>query len=356
VTRVSQSAPRQAALIGLTDADDQATPAVAEEAPRLLSDCDVLPLKFASDLAPYLASTAPRHRVAVSFSRSNLVVVCDPMTGQQLGQLAGHASAIVGLVAYTLPDGSPRLASADKDGHVRLWDGESLAALHCFQATPQGVSGLLAYRDGVDERPRLFCGHTDGGASVWGGESGEAVFLISSGAVNAPVRTLLHTPSGEGHGELLVAEDGPTLRVYDAHTGALERVLEGHTARSTCLTSYFAPAPEAEGGEPRLHIVSGGFDRSVQVWPRTLGASRTTSRMATSVPARFGRQRPGGSCTAWRTTPVGSHRWLCISLRRQVSLPPGRGRQDSVVRVVTPCPSSQRYGWPLAEKRGPSLS
>eukprot|EP00741_Cyanophora_paradoxa_P001637 tig00000498_g1588.t1 len=169
-----------------------------------------------------------------------------------------------GLLALAWLQDGERIAAADEEGVVRVWDARRGVPL--LQLPPQPVSALAAF----PERGLLFCGCEDGAGEWWlvsGGRDGtvrvwdcdaqaEAICAAAhAGAVNAVAA------SADGE-RLASAGDDWRGAVLDGETGGAVAELRGHAALLSAV------AFSADGAR----VVTGSWDKSARVWDAESGA------------------------------------------------------------------------------------
>ncbi|WP_158691080.1 WD40 repeat domain-containing protein [Streptomyces sp. 351MFTsu5.1] len=233
-------------------------------------------------------------------------------------QLAGHTDAVNAVAVFAAPDGSPRLASAGRDGTVRIWnpatgvqDGPPLIA------TDWKVSAVAVFA-APDGSPRLVSAGTTGAVRIWDPATGAqdrppltghewevkavAVFTVANGSLrlvsagtdgtvriwnpatgtqdspplighNEWVNAVAVFTSADGSPRVATGGDDRRVRIWNPATGTEDRPpLVGHLDRVNALAVFTAP----DGG-PRL--VSVGNDGEVRIWnPAT--PTRTRSLFA----------------------------------------------------------------------------
>lgn len=177
------------------------------------------------------------------------------------GQLKGHEQALLSM-AFA-PD-APILASASKDGTVRIWDMELQKELLSINAHPAGVQSVAFHPEGRI----IVSGGWDRAVRVWDATAGEKLkeFELAS-----PVQAVAWSPNG--HYVTAGCADG-TLRMWAVEEGWKETVLPGHEdgVRSLAFGS---------GGAV---LISAGADGRVFFW-RASDCSQT-EKLTVSSPVK----------------------------------------------------------------------
>jgi WD40 repeat protein/serine/threonine protein kinase len=170
--------------------------------------------------------------------------------------LRGHASNIYS-VCYN-PDGT-RLASASKDGTVKVWDATSGAPIATLRGHTHWVFSVCYSPDGT----RLASASQDSTVKVWDARSG--AFLATLRGHNGGVTAVAYSPDGT---RLASAADDKTVKLWDARTGTDTRTLHGHTARVNSV------AYSLDG----TRLASASWDQTVKVWDAHSGAELASLR------------------------------------------------------------------------------
>lgn len=178
--------------------------------------------------------------------------IWNPATGESIHQLEGHMGETRRFAS--LPDG--RMASIGLDRTVRIWDvvrGELLRTLETGSHQPMGI---VATEDGS----RILTASLGGSVMAWnpvGGEGREMIAASTRGYAG------LAWAQGESDPRVILAGADELIRVHDASTGALVRILDGHTGGS-----IQGVAVSADGGA----VYSGGIELWSRQWDGRTGA------------------------------------------------------------------------------------
>lgn len=215
--------------------------------------------------------------------------------------LEGHEGRVA---AVTFAPAGGRMASAGRDGSVRLWDLAS------------GSSRRLEGHEGpvkaVAFHPRgrlLASGSEDTTVRIWDAPSGRTVATLRGHPGH------VHAVAFHPRGRLLAscALDG-TVRIWDVVTGEPVSVLRGHAGNVEDL---------AWGAGGRL-LMSAGADRTLRVWDP---GSADCLRVLGEHPAPLGAVAAGpcGRIAAAGDQAGGVHLWDLARGRRIGGLPPRPG-------------------------------
>ncbi len=226
---------------------------------------------------------SPDGRQLASASRDGTLRVWNTTTGAISNVITAHDGTAVWALAYS-PDGLS-LASGGSDLTVRLWDTQTWSAQRVYRGHQKQVYAL-AY--GTDGR-MLVSGDDEGLVKQWDtifpGKSTDMWALPGhTGVINqvaySPDGALIATSAGDWK-----TSDDMTARIWDVNSGALIKVLEGHTA-SVRQTTFHPTEPV---------YATSSHDRTIRVWNRNshttqavLGPFETGVNVAAFVPNKPG--------------------------------------------------------------------
>jgi WD40 repeat protein len=214
--------------------------------------------------------------------------IFDSKTGRQLRVLAGDWRTLHS--ASWGPDGR-RVCTVHEGSTIRVWDVATGKEVRQFIAPPavNPLNSAAFSPDGrrlmawCDERSsRAGSGAHGNVVRVWDVESGKALFSLKrgNGAVWSPdgkrivTSAYVHNTSTSGywlgvHGRVRDDNDHDrTARVWDAGTGALLFVLQGHTQS----------VHSAEFSKDGRRLVTASEDRTARVWDVASGKELITLR------------------------------------------------------------------------------
>ncbi len=157
---------------------------------------------------------------------------------------SGHTSRVTAL-AWS-PDGK-RIASANFDKTVRIWDGGNGKELFCFRGHAAHVNALAWSPDGR----RIASASDDYTVQVWDAANGNVLFTYRGHVVQ--VTAVGWSPDGL---YLASGSSDTTVQVWNMTTGAALSTFKNHSDRVNAL----AWSPDGR------RIASGASDKKVQVW------------------------------------------------------------------------------------------
>ena len=157
---------------------------------------------------------SPNDQHIVSASGNGNVKIWNVKTGTLLQTLIGHTD-YVSSVQYS-PDGH-RIASCSSDGTIRLWD------LGVADSQPMTMdSPTLLFKDVSDTSNENILMAADS-IIMW--NVGNECKLLSVGNQDVNISTITQSPDGKE----FVTASWDTIKIWDANTGKLIRMLNGHT-------------------------------------------------------------------------------------------------------------------------------
>jgi WD40 repeat protein len=202
---------------------------------------------------------SPDGRRLAAADRDGTVELFDAQTRERLQALRGHENPVRAVAFH--PDGR-RLASASGDGTVKIWD---LVTGRAIQTHTAGADVVLGGAYGVAFSPdgsRLAAGQGQS-VKVWD-VAGAQVVLTGPGH-----KGLVTSVAFSRDGRLLASGSfGGDVRLWDARTGELVREIQAHERPLAAVAFH----PDGR------RMATASFDRLVKVWDMTSGASLGTLR------------------------------------------------------------------------------
>ncbi|MBN9524438.1 WD40 repeat domain-containing protein [bacterium] len=175
------------------------------------------------------------------------VALLGPADGKVVA-LAGHKDAVTA-VAFS-PDGT-RLATAGADKAVLVWDVAAAKALHTLARHDGAVTSVAFTPDGA----HVVSAADDRVIRVWDAADGRLVRTLDPDEDDDPL-TVAVRPDGKQIASVGNRDVPPTVKLWDATTGATQRLLPGHFDRSL--------AAAYRGDGKVLATVAG--DGTVRLW------------------------------------------------------------------------------------------
>src|SRR5207237_386759 len=171
--------------------------------------------------------------------------------------LTGQTKEIT-TVAY-LPD-KKTLASASRDGTVKLWDAQTGALKQTVEEHDGEVVSLAFSSDGTTAAVAVV--NSGGGGMVFindmqGGQLGAVRQKIE----RANIQSVAFAPDGK---TLAVGNTSGSLTLWDTTTGTLKQTLEGQDIQTRAVT--FSPDGK--------WIAAGGYGNTVKLWDAQTGKLR----------------------------------------------------------------------------------
>ena len=199
--------------------------------------------------------------LVISGARDKTVRVWDVETGAEVKVLRGHSSDVLTVAPCTL-HGRACALSAGQDRRIRLWDVEEGVSLKEFEGHEGSVRALATCA--VGRRALMVSGAEDYTVRLWDVETG-SMLKVLKGHLDYVSAVATCTAVGLGDADVaggrvvvLSGSDDKTVRLWEAETGTLLRVLAGHTDYVQGVASCML------GG--RVVVVSGSCDKTVRLW------------------------------------------------------------------------------------------
>jgi WD40 repeat protein len=216
--------------------------------------------------------------LVVSGARDKTVRVWDIETGAEVKVLRGHSSDVLTVAPCTF-HGRACALSAGQDRRIRLWDVEEGVSLKEFEGHEGSVRALATCA--VGGRALMVSGAEDYTVRLWDVETG-SMLKVLKGHLDyvSAVATCMAVGLGDadvtgGRVVILSGSDDKSVRLWEAETGTLLRVLAGHTdyvlGVATCML------------DGRVVVVSGSCDKTVRLWSLVPQAHPQVHRSSSTV-------------------------------------------------------------------------
>jgi WD40 repeat protein/uncharacterized caspase-like protein len=220
----------------------------------------------AHDLGVLSLSVSPDGLI-VSSGEDRVIKIWQPLTGELVRTLEGHATPGHVVAVAFAPDGK-LVVSGGEDRTVRIWDNGSGSLKHTFKAGAGGKQFAVAFSN---DGSLVAAGGEGGRVRLWNTETGQYAGEIEQ--VGGPLRSLAFSPDGRllatatlsNHRETSwanqIGRSDATIKLWKVpSSGSLG--LRGHSGAVNAL----AAAPDGS------LIASGGVDHTVRLWDPATGA------------------------------------------------------------------------------------
>ncbi len=173
-------------------------------------------------------------RIAVGYALSGSLAVFDTTTGRFLGRHGSAHASPISAIAFS-SDGA-KLATGDNEATIKIWaDVPKITSKSVAQLTLKGHQGAIRNVSFSSDGKRLVSGSADKTARVWD--------LETAGAAIRPLEFAFgrcDVACFSPDGQLIATSGGPSVRLWDAATGRLVRVLSAGD-RSSIYSVAFSP-------------------------------------------------------------------------------------------------------------------
>jgi len=170
-------------------------------------------------------------------------------SGKQIG--GNWRDGKSGVLTMALSPDGKKIVSGSRDGWVRFWNIDTGKLIIRWMAHIDIITSVCWSRDGG----RVVTGSLDRTVRVWNVESRETILEIKIHLLSVNWRPAAIYSADE----TMIATATHFIKIWDAKTGKLIEVLEGHQGEETCV------AWTADGSK----LISGSFEPSIRIWNTT---------------------------------------------------------------------------------------
>ncbi|RAJ31302.1 WD domain G-beta repeat uncharacterized protein, partial [Kitasatospora sp. SolWspMP-SS2h] len=195
----------------------------------------------------YIQGTPPSPEIPTPQSWPPTLIAGSVQRRQLHLQLTGHNGGVWALAVFTVPDGTPRLATTDGNAGVLIWDPATATQIGGFSTGHSGGVTAVAAFTASDGTPRLATTGGDRTVRIWDPATRAQVGKPLTGHTSA-VTALIAFTASDGTTRLASASYDKTVRIWDpaARTQVGEPLI-GHTGLVRALAVF-----TASDGTPRL--------------------------------------------------------------------------------------------------------
>jgi WD40 repeat protein/tRNA A-37 threonylcarbamoyl transferase component Bud32 len=192
---------------------------------------------------------SPDGRALASAGKDGTIKIWETVNYRLLNTLRGHADGVLA-VAYS-PDGRT-LASASADRTIGIWDAAKGGLLRTLRGHDNWVRDVAYSPDGRT----LASAGNDRAVKLWDAATGQPWWTLLGH--KARVTSVAYSPDGR---TLASASDDHTVKLWDVESGRLSRTLHGHT-------DYVLGVAYSPDGRT---LASAGHDRTMKIWDAATG-------------------------------------------------------------------------------------
>lgn len=205
-----------------------------------------------------LLPVLPDSTTLASVSRENTIRLWDTKTRETHLTLAGHTTSITSIALSV--DGVTLASANDNDSTIQLWDLQTRRRKAILEGHQSPVSYISFSPDGLT----LTSGDSHGRDFLWDVQTQQHkdTFTRNSGGIVAF--------SHDKH--TFASVSGPSIRLWDAHTGARKMTIWGHTGYVTSVAFSPDSATLASGSKPPNSSENPGA--MIRLWDTKTGNQR----------------------------------------------------------------------------------
>jgi WD40 repeat protein len=203
-----------------------------------------------------MARISPDSARVLTASDDNTARLWNSSSGNVVATLEGHTAKV--RIGRFSPDGT-RVLTVGDDNTARIWD----ASLSNAIPTLKGHSAPIRMARFSPEGSRIVTVSDDKTARLWDATTPEYNQVSTLHGHTGPVSSVVFSSEGAGH-MITLAEDDPTLRLWNSQTGALLHA-----------PKHAGPVLAATFSRDGARMISAGADDTLRVWEVDTGVELT---------------------------------------------------------------------------------